>query len=116
MSDGFCIFCQIVKGQAGATIIYRDEEVTAFRDARPQAPVHILVVPNQHLESVADVGPEQAQLLGKLILTARQVAEQEGIAANGYRLVINRGRHGGQSVDHLHLHLLGGRPMGWPPG
>jgi histidine triad (HIT) family protein len=111
-----CIFCRVVSGQAKATILYQDEEVTAFRDANPQAPSHILVVPNEHLESVAAAGPEHAQLLGRLILTANQMAAQEGLAASGYRLVINRGRHGGQSVDHLHLHLLGGRPMRWPPG
>jgi histidine triad (HIT) family protein len=116
MNDNRCIFCRIVGGQARGTILYQDEEVTAFRDTNPQAPSHILVVPNQHLESVAEAGPEHAQLLGRLILAANQIAEQEGIAENGYRLVINRGRYGGQSVDHLHLHLLGGRRMRWPPG
>jgi histidine triad (HIT) family protein len=116
MGDDRCVFCRVVSGQTKSTILYQDEEVTAFRDTNPQAPVHVLVVPNQHLESVAAAGPEQAQLLGRLILIANRIAEQEGIAASGYRLVINRGRHGGQSVDHLHLHLLGGRPMRWPPG
>ena len=113
MSD--CVFCRIVQGEAPARIVYQDQEVTAFRDLRPQAPVHILIVPNRHIVGVAQVEPQDAALLGRLFVVARRLAEQEGIA-NGYRLVVNSGRLAGQSVFHLHVHLLGGRPLGWPPG
>ena len=116
MSDSDCIFCRIVRRQAPGDIVYQDEEVTAFRDINPQAPVHILVVPNRHIPAVAALGREDTGLAGRLILTARELAEREGIARAGYRLVFNNGPQGGQSVDHLHLHLLGGRPMRWPPG
>ncbi len=111
-----CIFCRIVQRQAPGDIIYQDEEITAFRDINPQAPVHILIVPNRHIPAVAALKPEDALLAGRLVVTARELAEREGIAQAGYRLVMNNGRQGGQSVDHLHLHLLGGRPMRWPPG
>jgi len=99
-----------------ADIVYQDEEITAFRDINPQAPVHILVVPSRHIPAVAALRPEDDALTGRLLLVARDLAEQEGIARTGYRLVINNGAQAGQSVDHLHLHLLGGRRMRWPPG
>lgn len=111
-----CIFCRIVAGKAPADIIHRDEMVIAFHDANPQAPVHILVIPNEHLESIADIRSEHDGLLSRMFSVANQLAVQEGIAQSGYRLVTNRGDHGGQSVYHLHLHLLGGRRMKWPPG
>jgi len=111
-----CIFCRIVAGKAPADIIHKDEMVTAFHDANPQAPVHILVIPNEHLESIGDIHSEHDGLLGRMFSVANQLAVQEGIAQSGYRLVTNRGDHGGQSVYHLHLHLLGGRRMRWPPG
>jgi len=110
-----CVFCRIVRGDAPAPIVYQDEDVTAFHDLHPRAPVHILIVPNRHIAGVAEVGPEDGTLLGKLFVVARRLAEQEHIV-NGYRLVVNNGPGAGQSVFHLHVHLLGGRPLGWPPG
>jgi len=111
-----CVFCRITAGQAPADVVYQDELVTAFRDSHPQAPTHILVVPNEHLPSVAQLGPAHAALWMRMVAVANDLARQEGIAGVGYRLVTNCGRQAGQSVDHLHLHLLGGRYMGWPPG
>ncbi|HIE39334.1 MAG TPA: histidine triad nucleotide-binding protein [Anaerolineales bacterium] len=113
MSD--CIFCRIVQGQAPARILYRDDEVTAFHDLHPQAPVHLLIVPNRHIAGVAEVGPGDEPMLGKLFIVARRLAEEMDIG-DGYRLVVNSGPLAGQSVFHLHLHLLGGRPFRWPPG
>ena len=110
-----CIFCRIVRGEAPARIVYQDEDVTAFHDRNPRAPTHILIVPNRHIVGVAQVEPEDAELLGKLFIVARRVAEQENLA-QGYRLVVNNGPWAGQSVFHLHVHLLGGRLFGWPPG
>ena len=111
-----CLFCEIVAGRAPGSLVYRDAEVTAFRDVRPQAPTHILVVPNEHFASLAEVGEEQGALLGQMVAIANRLAVQEGIARSGYRLVINNGPDAGQSVGHLHLHLLGGRAFRWPPG
>jgi histidine triad (HIT) family protein len=110
-----CVFCRIVRGEAPARIVYQDEDVTAFHDLHPCAPVHILIVPNRHIAGVAQVEPEDAASLGKLFVVARWLAEQEGIV-NGYRLVVNNGPLVGQSIFHLHVHLMGGRPLGWPPG
>jgi histidine triad (HIT) family protein len=110
-----CAFCRIARGEGSAHIVYQDEEVTAFHDRNPQAPSHVLIIPNEHIESVNQIEPADADLLGKLFVVARRVAKQEGIA-NGYRLVVNTGSQAGQSVFHLHVHLLGGRRMGWPPG
>ena len=111
-----CIFCKIVAGEIPGDIVYRDELVTAFRDINPVAPVHILIVPNRHITSNNAVDEEDAPLLGRLFTTARKLAEQEGIAADGYRLILNTGAHGGQEVFHLHLHLIGGRKMQHPMG
>ncbi len=111
-----CIFCKIVAGEANATILYQDEQVTAFRDIHPLAPVHVLVIPNQHLTSVNDITPEHEALLGHLLVVARQLAETEHIAEAGYRLIINTGAHGGQTIFHLHAHLLGGGRMKYPMG
>jgi histidine triad (HIT) family protein len=110
-----CAFCRIGRGEGPARIVYQDEDVTAFHDRNPQAPTHVLVIPNEHIESVNQIEPADADLLGKLLLVAGQVAEQEGLTS-GYRLVINTGPQAGQSVFHLHVHLLGGRRLGWPPG
>ena len=110
-----CIFCRIVRGEAPAHIVYQDEDVTAFHDLNSWAPVHILIVPNRHIVGVAQVEPEDAAVLGKLFVVARQLAEQRDIVG-GYRLVVNNGPRAGQSIFHLHVHLLGGRPLGWPPG
>ncbi len=106
------IFSKIVQGEIPAEIVYQDEWVTAFRDIHPQAPVHILIVPNIEIPTVNDLTEEDVIVAGRLLWTAKLLAKQEGIAADGYRLMINCNRHGGQEVFHLHLHLLGGRPLG----
>ena len=111
-----CLFCQIASGAIPASVIYRDDDVTAFRDINPQAPIHVLIIPNHHVDSIADFGTDEAVLLGRLIEVANQLARQEGIAETGYRLVTNRGPNAGQTVAHFHWHLLGGRKMSWPPG
>jgi histidine triad (HIT) family protein len=113
MSD--TIFGKIIRREVPADIVYEDDLVMAFKDIAPQAPVHILVVPKKSIPEIAAVESEDRDLLGHLLLTAKQIAEQEGLEG-GYRLVINNGPEAGQSVDHLHLHLLGGRSMQWPPG
>jgi histidine triad (HIT) family protein len=110
-----CIFCQIVAGRKPAAIVYQTETVLAFRDIAPQAPTHILIVPRRHIANVADLSAEDAPLMGDLILAARAIGDQEGVS-DGFRLVINSGRPAGQSVFHLHVHLLAGRRMAWPPG
>ncbi len=106
------IFEKIIKGELPADIVYRDDRVTAFRDIRPAAPTHILIVPNKPIPTVNDVTPEDEPLLGHMIYVAKLLAEKEGIAEDGYRLIINCNQHGGQEVFHLHLHLIGGRPLG----
>ena len=111
-----CIFCKIGAGEIPAEIVYRDDDVLAFRDINPQAPVHLLVIPHKHLETVLDLKPEDDKLIGKLVLVANQLAEKEGIAEKGYRMLFNCREDGGQEVYHLHLHVLGGRAMRWPPG
>lgn len=115
MTDS-CIFCKIVKNEAKATIVYQDEQVTAFRDAHPVAPTHILIVPNRHIESVDALEREDEQLMGHLFTTARKLAEEEGIAKGGYRLITNTGPNSGQVVFHLHLHLIGGQRLRYPIG
>jgi histidine triad (HIT) family protein len=114
MSD--CIFCRIVQREAAASVVFEDAEVLAFRDVRPQAPVHILIIPKIHIESLETAAEGDQAILGRLIRTARNLARQEGIAEKGYRLVLNTNRWAGQSVWHIHVHLLGGRLLGWPPG
>jgi histidine triad (HIT) family protein len=111
-----CVFCQIIAGEAPARVIFRDELVTAFHDSAPVTPVHVLVVPNRHIESLQTAGEADAGLLGHMLLVAKQVAAQEGLAHSGFRVSINTGPDAGQSVYHLHLHVLGGRVMRWPPG
>jgi len=106
------IFSKIVLGEAPADIVYQDDRVTAFRDIHPQAPTHILIVPNKGIPTVNDVTAEDEALLGHLFVVAARLAEQEDIAKDGYRLIVNCNRYGGQVVFHLHMHLLGGRPMG----
>jgi histidine triad (HIT) family protein len=110
-----CIFCQIVAGQAPARIVYRDDDVIAFHDIAPQAPTHILIVPVRHIAALAELDARDADLIGHLIVTAIDIARTERLEA-GYRLVISTGPHGGQTVGHLHVHLLGSRQMMWPPG
>jgi histidine triad (HIT) family protein len=111
-----CTFCQIISQQRKSTVVYQDEHVTAFQDIHPVAPVHILIVPNRHIESINDVLPEDEPLLGHLLITARHLAEKEGISKTGYRLILNTGPHGGQTIFHLHLHLIGGQRMRYPMG
>ena len=111
-----CIFCGIVSGSLPTELIHENDRLVAFRDITPQAPTHVLIVPREHIESVAALEAEHAALVGEMILAANTIARQEGIGETGYRLVFNCGRAAGQSVDHLHLHLLGGRALGWPPG
>lgn len=106
------IFAKIIAGEIPADIVYRDELVTAFRDVNPQAPTHILIVPNKEIPTVNDLSVEDEQVAGRLLLVAQKLAAQEGIAEDGYRLMINCNKHGGQEVFHLHVHLLGGRPLG----
>ena len=110
-----CLFCRIAAGMLPVKRIYEDELVLAFPDISPQAPVHVLLIPKQHLTSHAHTTVGDTKMLGYLLATAREVAKAQGLA-NGYRLVINTGNDGGQTVEHLHVHLLGGRHLGWPPG
>lgn len=105
------IFSKIINHELPADIVYEDEYVVAFRDISPQTPVHVLIVPRVEIATVNDIRPEQAELIGKMVLTAQKIAADEGIAEDGYRLVINCNRHGCQEVFHLHLHLLGGRQL-----
>jgi len=111
-----CLFCRIVGGTIPADIVYRDDQVTAFRDIQPQAPVHVLVVPNEHITSTNDLEPGHDAVMGRLLRATRVVAEQEGIGQSGYRLIVNTGPDAMQSVAHIHVHVLGGRKLGWPPG
>jgi len=106
------IFSDIITGKRTADIVYRDEQVTAFRDIYPKAPVHILIVPNKEIPTVNDVQPEDEPLLGHIYSVAKILAKQEGVAEDGYRLIVNCNRYGGQEIFHLHVHLLGGRPLG----
>ena len=114
MSDG--MFCKIIAGEIPSTQVYRDEQVTAFRDINPVSPTHVLIIPNQHIASVNDLAADDEQLMGHLFTVAQQIAEQEGVAESGYRLIINTGPDGGQVVFHIHLHLLGGQRMRYPMG
>ena len=111
-----CIFCQIAAGTLPTELIYQDQHVVGFRDLSPQAPVHCLIIPRKHIATINDLQPEDQHLMGHLYQAAKQIAEQEGIQETGYRTVMNCNEGGGQSVYHIHLHLLGGRRMQWPPG
>lgn len=111
-----CLFCKIAAGEIPSTEVYSDEEFYAFRDINPGAPSHVLIVPRAHIARITDVKGDEAELLGRLILKANEIAEEEGLTENGFRYVINCGPWGGQSVFHIHLHILGGRPLEWPPG
>ncbi|HEX6134593.1 MAG TPA: histidine triad nucleotide-binding protein [Longimicrobiales bacterium] len=111
-----CIFCRIADGAIPATIVREDDETVAFRDLDPKAPVHVLVIPRRHIASVNDVAADDAGVLGALFVAARDVAAAEGVAESGYRLVVNTGPAANQTVHHVHLHVLGGRDMRWPPG
>ena len=106
-----CIFCKIIAGKVPSQILYQDEQVIAFRDISPQAPVHVLIIPKKHIPTIAHLSEADASLAGHMIITANQLAKKEGIAEKGYRLAISCGKEGGQVVPHLHLHLLGGRQL-----
>jgi histidine triad (HIT) family protein len=110
------VFEKIIAREIPAKIIKEDDALIAFHDNNPQAPAHFLVVPKKPIPRIAEAGPEDAELLTKLLLTATEIAKELGIADSGFRIVINNGRHGGETVPHLHVHVLGGRPFAWPPG
>ena len=111
-----CLFCNIVHGEETSTEVYSDDQCFAFNDINPQAPVHVLVIPKKPIPRIAEAEPEDHQVLGHLLLKAREIAADLGLQENGFRLVINNGKDAGESVPHLHLHILGGRAMTWPPG
>lgn len=110
------LFTKIIKREIPATIEYEDEHVIAFRDISPQAPTHVLIVPAKEIATLNDVTEDDAELIGRMVLAAQHIARQKGIHESGYRLVMNCNEDGGQTVFHIHMHLLGGRPMAWPPG
>jgi histidine triad (HIT) family protein len=116
MSDTSCVFCLIASRELPAEILHESDRVVAFRDSNPKAPTHILLIPKEHVESVSDIADRHGETLADLMQTAAHLAKAEGIAVSGWRLVANVGPDAGQSVFHLHFHLLGGRPMAWPPG
>jgi len=111
-----CIFCKIKNKEIPSKIVFEDERIVAFNDANPQSPVHILLIPKEHFASLNDIPEEKRDVLSHLLLKARQIAQQEGISKNGYRIVLNTEKDSGQEVFHIHFHLLGGRRMTWPPG
>ncbi|MCH7763474.1 MAG: histidine triad nucleotide-binding protein [Candidatus Marinimicrobia bacterium] len=111
-----CLFCKIIAGEIPSDKVYENEHVFAFRDIDPKAPTHILIVPKEHIATTNDLDESHKSIVGEIVLTAKQLADDEGIAASGYRTVFNCNKDGGQAVYHIHLHLLGGRQMGWPPG
>jgi histidine triad (HIT) family protein len=114
MSD--CLFCKIRDGDIPGDIVYEDEDVLAFNDVNPQAPVHILIIPKKHIPTINDAGAGDAAMLGQLALTAKKIARDKGVSEDGYRLVFNCNRGAGQTVFHIHMHLIAGRDMHWPPG
>ncbi|PCH86096.1 MAG: histidine triad nucleotide-binding protein [Piscirickettsiaceae bacterium] len=114
MSD--CLFCKMVQGEITPDIVYETDKVLAFRDINPRAPVHVLVIPKKHIPTLADLADEDTLLMGEIMQAAKKVAEMEGLAESGYRTVFNCKKDAGQEVYHIHLHLLGGRSMQWPPG
>lgn len=116
MSHSDCLFCKIASGAIAADLVHEGERLLAFRDISPQAPLHVLVIPREHVASLDAVGEDGGGLLGEALLLAAAIARREGVSEDGYRTVINTGDDGGQTVHHLHVHVLGGRPLGWPPG
>ena len=113
---GSCIFCKIIEGEIPSKKVYEDDDLLAFNDLNPQAPVHVLLIPKKHIRNIMEVEEADAALLGRLLFKAQELAKSLDCGENGGRFVINCKSHGGQTVDHLHCHVLGGRPMSWPPG
>lgn len=111
-----CLFCGIVDGKVKADIVYRDDSVIAFRDINPKAPIHILIIPRKHIATLVDLQPGDGPVLGAIFRAAGKLADEHGVAKSGFRVVVNCGKDAGQTVFHLHYHLLGGRHLGWPPG
>ncbi len=111
-----CLFCEIVAGRNPADIVYQDDEVIAFRDIQPRAPVHVLIVPKKHISGVTEIEEADRELIGRIFLAAKEIARRESVYECGFRVVVNSGPDAGQAVDHLHFHLLGGRKLAWPPG
>ena len=111
-----CIFCKIVAGEIPSEILYQDDDVLCFRDVAPQAPTHMLVIPKKHIGSIAELDNSDMNLAGKILVTATQMAKEQGISESGYRVAMNCGDEGGQTVGHIHMHVMGGRQLGWPPG
>jgi histidine triad (HIT) family protein len=111
-----CLFCRIASGVVPTALVWQDDSIVAFRDINPQCPVHVLLIPRKHITSLSELSAQDDAIIGRLVRVSGQIAGREGVAATGYRLVANCGREAGQSVDHVHFHLLGGRPMHWPPG
>jgi len=111
-----CIFCRIAKKEINADTVYEDDDVIAFKDLNPQAPVHLLIIPKKHIETLNDLDGRDLELAGRLILKTKEIAVDAGLGEDGYRLVINCNRNAGQEVFHIHLHLMGGRKFNWPPG
>ncbi len=116
MAENSCLFCKIIKREIPAKIVFEDSEILAFEDITPQAPVHVLLIPKQHIEKASDLTDKNAEIAGRLILAANKIAENKGVRDSGYRLIMNCNKDAGQAVFHLHLHLMGGRRLGWPPG
>ena len=116
MSDSNCIFCRIAAGQIPSAKVYEDDDAFAFRDINAQAPTHVLLIPKKHIASLSEASAEDQALLGHLMCLAPQIARQEGVSDSGFRVVVNTGAEAGQSVWHIHLHVMGGRAMHWPPG
>jgi histidine triad (HIT) family protein len=111
-----CLFCRIIEREIPASIVYEDDRVLAFNDINPQAPTHVLVIPKRHIATLADLSADDDQIVGELVRRAAAIAQERGIAAGGFRTVFNTNRDAGQTVFHIHLHLVGGRSLGWPPG
>jgi histidine triad (HIT) family protein len=111
-----CLFCGIVDGKVKADVVYRDDSVMAFKDIRPKAPVHILIIPRKHIAALVDLQQADLPVLGEIFRVAAKLADEQGVAKSGFRVVVNCGEDAGQSVFHLHYHLLGGRQLSWPPG
>ena len=111
-----CVFCKIAKGEIKTELLADDKEVIAFRDIKPRAPVHIIIIPREHIERVSDLSEQNSEIVGKMVAVAARLARKEGVESSGYRLVMNCNRDAGQEVFHIHLHLLGGRKLAWPPG